>query len=269
MLVRMRGTLAQWPPIGVVREVLVRSERDDVSTHAAALAYQLFLSTLALSLVALSVYGIVARVTSVEVMEDAEEQLENLTKGGVALGVASFLGLLWTASALARRAARALGVVFRSPPERVGGRLLRAVGTTLGLVAIVGVLPVVTGFIAAVEGLGSLELPVRVLGFAATAALEFGLFLAVYVALTPSPGPWRTYLPGALVMTVAWEAFKLLGGLLVDRLIANATLLYGTIGAIVGVLVVLRLTTGLFLFGAELSAVLAERRRDQAPAADL
>jgi uncharacterized BrkB/YihY/UPF0761 family membrane protein len=68
---------------------------------------------------------------------------------------------------------------------------------------------------------------------------------------------------------VAWEAFKLLGGLLVDRLIANATLLYGTIGAVVGVLVLLRLTTGLFLFGAELSAVLAERRRDQAPAADL
>lgn len=266
MLVRMRGTLAQWPPVRLVRAVLVRSAEDDVSTHAAALAYQLFLSTLALSLVTLSVYGLVDRITSVEFVEDAEEQLENLRRGGVALGVASFLGLLWTASALARRVAIALGVVFRSPPERAAGRVLRAVGTTLGLVGIVGVLPVVTGLIARLQDVGALEVPVQVLGFAATAALEFGLFLLSYVALTPSPGPWRTYVPGALVMTLAWEVFKLLGGLVVDHLIANATLLYGTIGAVVGILVVLRLTTGLYLFGAELSAVLAERRSH--PASD-
>ncbi|HEX5949711.1 MAG TPA: YhjD/YihY/BrkB family envelope integrity protein [Actinomycetota bacterium] len=255
----MLGTLAQWPSVRLVRSVLARSAEDDVSTHAAALAYQLFLSTLALSLVALSVYGLVDRVTSVEVVEGAEEQLENLKKGGVVLGIVSFLGLLWTASALARRAATALAVVFRSPPERVTGRLLRAVGTTLGLVGIVGVLPVATGLIAGLEGAGALEIPVKVLGFAATAALEFGLFLLSYVALTPSAGSWRTHVPGALVMTLAWEVFKLLGGLLVDRLIANATLLYGTIGAVVGILVVLRLTTGLYLFGAELSAVMAER----------
>lgn len=256
----MRGTLTQWRPVRVVRSVLVRSREDDVSTHAAALAYQLFLSTLALSLVALSVYGLVARATPVNVVEGAEDQLENLTKGGVALGIVSFLGLLWTASALARRVATALAVVFRSPPERIAGRLLRAIGTTLGLAVVVGALPVVTGLIAGMEGPGALETPVRLLGFATMAALEFGLFLLSYIALTPSRRPWRTYVPGALVMTLAWELFKLLGGLLVDRLIANATLLYGTIGAVVGILIVLRLTTGLYLFGAELSAVLAEPR---------
>jgi uncharacterized BrkB/YihY/UPF0761 family membrane protein len=265
MLVPMRGTLAQWPPARVVRAVLVRSAEDDVSTHAAALAYQLFLSTLALSLVALSVYGLVARATSVDVVEDAEEQFDNLVKGGVVLGIVSFLGLLWTASALARRTARALGIVFRSPSGPAGRLLLRAVGTTLGLVIVVGALPVVTGLIAGVDAPGALEWPVRILAFAATAALEFGLFLLSYVALTPGLRSWRTYVPGALVMTAAWEGFTLLGGLVVDRLIANATLLYGTIGVVVGVLVVLRFTTGLYLFGAELSAVLAERRPHRAP----
>ncbi|HSD49586.1 MAG TPA: hypothetical protein VLE71_07130, partial [Actinomycetota bacterium] len=140
MLVRMRGTLAQWPPARVVRATLARSAADDMSTHAAALAYQLFLSTLALSLVALSVYGLVARVASVDVVRGAEEQFDNLTAGGLALGVVSFLGLLWTASALARRAGRALGIVFRSPQRRVAGELLRAIGTTLGLVVVVGAL---------------------------------------------------------------------------------------------------------------------------------
>lgn len=254
----MRGTLAQWPPVRLVRSVRLRSAEDDVSTHAAALAYQLFLSTLALSLVALSVYGLVARVTSVEVVEGAEDQLENLQEGGVVLGIVSFLGLLWTASALARRAATALGVVFRAPPERVAGRLLRAIGTTLGLVAIVGVLPAATGLITAIEGAGAAEIPFQVLGFATTAVLTFGLFLLSYVVLTPSSGPWRSHVPGALVMTLAGALFELLGGLVVARLVANATLTYGAIGAVVGTLVVLRLTTGLYLFGAELSAALTE-----------
>lgn len=256
----MRGTLAQWPPVRVVRSVLQRSVEDDVSTHAAALAYQLFLSTLALSLVALALYGLVGEVAAIEVPEDAEEQFENLKQGGIVLGIASFLGLLWTASALARRASIALGVVFRSPPQKVTRRLLRAIGTTLGLAIVVGALPVLTGIIATLEAEGVLVVPGRVIGVAATAALGFGFFLLSYVVLTPSPGSWKRHLPGTIVMTLAWVLFSLLGGLFMDYLINNATLTYGTIGAVVGTLLVLRVSSGLYLFGAELSAVLAERR---------
>ena len=257
----MRGTLAQWPPVRVVRAVLARSAEDDISTHAAALAYQLFLSTLALSLVALAVYGLLGRVTSIDVPEDAEEQFENLKQGGIVLGAASFLGLLWTASALARRASIALGVVFRSPPQKATRRLLRAIGTTLGLVVVVGALPVLTGIIATLEAEGVLVVPGRLIGVGATAALGFGFFLLSYVALTPSPGSWKRHLPGTIVMTLAWVLFSLLGGLLVDYLVHNATLTYGAIGAVVGTLLVLRISSGLYLFGAELSAVLAERER--------
>jgi uncharacterized BrkB/YihY/UPF0761 family membrane protein len=245
--------------------VLQRSVEDDVSTHAAALAYQLFLSTLALSLVALALYGLVGEVASIEVPEDAEEQFENLRQGGIVLGIASFFGLLWTASALARRASIALGAVFRSPPQKVTRRLLRAIGTTLGLVVVVGVLPVVTGLISTLEARGVLVLPGRMLGVGATAALGFGFFLLSYVTLTPSPGSWKRHLPGTILMTLAWVLFSLLGGLFVDYLVHNATLTYGTIGAVVGTLLVLRLTSGLYLFGAELSTVLAERDRASPP----
>ncbi len=41
--------------------------------------------------------------------------------------------------------------------------------------------------------------------------------------------------------------------------VSRATLLYGTIGAVVGLLLFLRLASGLFVFGAELSAVLRDR----------
>jgi uncharacterized BrkB/YihY/UPF0761 family membrane protein len=260
MLTRMRGTLAQWAPVRVVRAVLLRSTRDDISTHAAALAYQLFLSTLALSLVALSVFGLIGSRLAVDVPEGAKEQFDNLAQGGVVLGVASFLGLLWTASTLSRRARRALGVVFRTAPEDAVRGTLRALATTLGLVLIIGALPVVTGILAGLQASGLLEVPVQLLGFTATAALELGLFFLSYAALTPPGVGWRTHVPGAIVMTAAWEVFKLLGGLLLAYFVSHATLLYGTIGVVVGVLVMLRFATGLYLFGAELSAVLAEGR---------
>jgi uncharacterized BrkB/YihY/UPF0761 family membrane protein len=101
---------------------------------------------------------------------------------------------------------------------------------------------------------------VKLLGFTATAALELGLFFLSYAVLTPPGVAWRTHMPGAIVITVAWEVSQLLGGLLLTYLVHDATLLYGTIGAIVGLLVLLRIAAGLYLFGAELSAVLAERR---------
>ena len=40
----------------------------------------------------------------------------------------------------------------------------------------------------------------------------------------------------------------------------KATLLYGTIGAVVALLLLLRLASALFVYGAELSAIVAERR---------
>ena len=132
--------------------------------------------------------------------------------------------------------------------------------TTLGLIVLVGALPVVTGIVSAVRVATGLEVPFRVVGFALTAAMEFGLFLLAYAVLTPGSIGWRAHLPGALVMTAGWELFKLAGGILLASYVSRATLLYGTIGAVVGLLVFLRLASGLFVFGAELSAVLLDRR---------
>ena len=143
-----------------------------------------------------------------------------------------------------------------------------AVATTLGLVVVIGALPVLTGVITAIRVAAGLEAPFRILGLAATAALEFGLFLLAYTVLTPGRLGWRTHLPGALVMTAGWELFKLAGGLLIEYYLTRATLLYGTIGAIVALLLFLRLGSDLFLIAAELSAALSETgagRRDRTP----
>jgi membrane protein len=260
------ATLAQSRLASLVRAIRTRIRADDVSTHEAALAYQLFLSTFALSLVGLALLGLAEDVLPFELPAGTKEQFANLTDASATLGVVSFAALLWTASALSRRASRALAVIFRVGPEGGVRGGVRAVATTLGLVVLVGALPVVTGIVSAVRISSGLEVPFRVLGFAATAAMEFGLFLLAYAVLTPGPIGWRSHLPGAIVMTIGWELFKLAGGLLLAYYVSRATVLYGTIGAVVGLLLFLRLASGLFVFGAEVSAVLRERMRPQAEA---
>ncbi|HLA93994.1 MAG TPA: YhjD/YihY/BrkB family envelope integrity protein [Actinomycetota bacterium] len=257
----MRGTLAQSRLVVLARAVAERFRMDEIDTHAAALAYQLFLSTLAVSIAGLAILGLVARHSSVEVPAGAEEQWQNLIDGGVWLGLVALGGLLVTASGFGRRATRALAAVFRTGPVAGATGYARGLAVALGVIVLVGAVPIVTGILATLQAVGGLEVSGRVLGFGTTVALEFGLFLLAYVALTPGAGPpWRAYVSGAVLMTVGWELSKLAGGILLAYLIDKATLLYGTIGAIVGLLVFLRYAAWLFLVGAELSAVLAERR---------
>ena len=66
------ATLAQSRLASLVRAIRTRIRADDVSTHAAALAYQLFLSTLALSLVGLALIGLA---------QDGLAGFEPLTRG--------------------------------------------------------------------------------------------------------------------------------------------------------------------------------------------
>ena len=260
------ATLAQSRWMSLARDVHNRVRVDDLSTHAAALAYQLFLSTLALSLVALALIGLADEILPFDLPAGTQEQFANLTQASATLGIVSFLVLLWTASSLSRRASRALGVIFRAGPEGAVRTGVRAVGTTLGLIVLIGALPVVTGVLASIRVRSGLEIPFRVLGLLATVALEFGVFLLAYALLTPGRVGWRVHLPGAAAMTLGWELFKLAGGLLLASYVRNATLLYGTIGAVVGLLLFLRVASSLFVYAAELSAIVAERRAAAHPA---
>lgn len=242
------------------RQAYARYRDDGVDTHATALAYQLFLSTLALSLAGLALIGLAERILPFELPEGTEEQFQNLARSDTALGVASAVFLLWTAAALARRASRALGIVFRTGTFRALGGALRSIAVTLGLVVLIGALPVVTGIVSVLRARTGIEEPLRVLGFVAVAAVEFGLFLLSYAVLTPGKIPWRAHLPGAALMTAGWELFKLAGGVFLAAYVSRATLLYGTIGSVVALLVVLRSASWLYLVGAETSAIMRERK---------
>ena len=78
--------------------------------------------------------------------------------------------------------------------------------------------------------------------------------------MTPGDGPTlRGHVKGALLFTVGFAIARAIGETYVANVVARATALYGTIGAIFGLLAFLYATMWLFLLGAELSRFSAER----------
>src|SRR5690606_20434643 len=61
-------------------------------------------------------------------------------------------------------------------------------------------------------------------------AVNVGLFLWTFRELGRTPVGWKDLLPGALVCAVGFEILKVLGSIMVPRLVANSSALYGSVG---------------------------------------
>jgi membrane protein len=261
--------------VSPVAEVAARLRIDDLATHAGALAYGSFLAIPPLLLFASSVVGfvfawhpqaahnavndLVSLVPGLRLV--ATNQVHAALDGRMALGTVGLLGLLWAASGFASRLRHALGVIFRT--EWAGLLTGRMWGAMLGFLTAAAfvVLAVFSGIVSRLQG-QHLATLAGLLRAGAFAAGGFVLFLITYRLLTPGKGiRLRDHLPGAVAFTIAWLGLTAVGGLVFTQLTKNATVLYGTIGAIFGFLAFLYATMWSLLMGAELSAVLMSRRQ--------
>lgn len=268
--------LQRVPLVRLVRDVASRSGRENGGQMAAALTYYAFLSIFPLLLLALSVAGFalsgneVAQRRWVERLTSAipglgdliERNLRAVVEGRTAGGILAALGLLWSGMGIVGAARTSLARIWRRPmaqnPFLLRLRTLAALAA-LGLVALASVAG--TGFLAGLGGREGWGLALRVLGIAAAAAVDIGFFLLAYRLLTPGPGPtFAVLLPGAALMAVGWTGLKLASTWYVARVVARATAIYGSFAAVIGVLAILNVAAQLFVYGAVLSAVLAERR---------
>lgn len=268
--------LQRVPLVRLVRDAASRSGRENGGQVAAALTYYAFLSIFPLLLLALSVAGFalsgdeVAQRRWVERLTGAipglgdliERNLRAVVEGRTAGGILAALGLLWSGMGIVGAARTSLARIWRRPmaqnPFLLRLRTLAALAA-LGLVALASVAG--TGFLAGLGGREGWALALRVPGIAAAAAVDIGFFLLAYRLLTPGPGPtFAVLLPGAALMAVGWTGLKLAGTWYVARVVARATAIYGSFAAVIGVLAILNVAAQLFVYGAVLSAVLAERR---------
>jgi membrane protein len=262
--------------VQVAVEVHVKSLLDDVSTQAAALTYATFLSLLPLFLVGFSLAGtVIESVGQSEWFQDLVAGIPGLSEAGLDslqhqlssradIGFIGLIGALWAASVLSSRAERALATVFgvkrRSVVNRFRAMMITVV---LGAVVIGGL--VVGAVLQSFDLHGLIVIPAWFVVRFLLLVVEFGYFLLLYRLLTPSKSlRWRDHLPGAILMTLGFGVLKIIGSVLVNRTIEHWSSLYGTIGGIFGLLLIIRLAMWIFMYGAELSSVLLREQQGDA-----
>ena len=181
-----------------------------------------------------------------------------------ALGV---ITLLVTASGVFGEMQSTLNAIWKADPK--GGtvsRLLRTRAASLGLVAALGFLLLVSLVISA--GLSALSeyvnayLPFGAVNFLISFALISVLFAAIYKVLPDKDLEWRDVLVGAVVTAFLFNIGKFLIGLYIGSSAVASS--YGAAGSLIVALLWIYYSTQIFLLGAEFTKVYVPPSRQPA-----
>jgi membrane protein len=187
---------------------------------------------------------------------------------GVLASVVGAIALLITASGVFGEMQSALNMIWKAQPHGTTvSRLVRARAASLGLVAALGFLLLVSLVISAIlSWLGSYidavlpfgALILHLLNFVVSFALISVLFGAIYKVLPDAELSWRDVLIGAMVTALLFNLGKFLIGLyLAHSAVASS---YGAAGALIVVLLWIYYSAQIFLLGAEFTKIHASRR---------
>jgi len=274
-----------WHFIQFCRKLIKQIGEDDLSGHAAEMAYKFFLALFPFLIFLVSLGSFVADAANVanpaeEVISqigsnlpaDAasvfETQIAGVTESqNPGLLTVGFIGALWAASSAMGTIIKVLNRTLEVQERRsLPKKYAVTVGLTLlgGIFIMASVVVLVAGqaFGADLVERAGLE------GFAATAVLVARyvvivvlLLLALAFIFWAAPAirlPFKWITPGAVFFVVTWLPFTYLFGLYVANFGSyNAT--YGALGGIVVLLVWIYLSSFIFLISAEINAILANR----------
>lgn len=251
-----------------------------LSQQAAAIAFRVLFSLVPLAALFVSIADLVVpasrreeiidwvvdKLSGTGALEDSVRRA--LTAGGTTasvVGVIALVGLFWAASGMMASIRRAFQTIWEGSTRRsfVRGKLVDFVvvlGT--GLVVIVGfglsiaVQAVVevgndVADAAGIDDAGSV-LSATASG-AATLALTFGCFLALYRVVPPARPSWDGLWPGAAIGAIGFQAATTVYGTYLARF-GDLNVIYGSLGAVLGFLLVVWAGAIALLFGAEIAA---------------
>ena len=184
---------------------------------------------------------------------------------GTVIGV---IMLVITASGVFGEMQSALNVIWKAePPDSTISQLIRARAVSLGLVAALGFLLVVSLVVSALLSafasyidtlLPFSALVLQLLNFVISFALMSVLFAAIYKVLPDVELAWGDVLVGAVVTALLFNVGKFLIGLYLAHSAAASS--YGAAGALIVVLLWTYYSAQIFLLGAEFTKIHASRR---------
>ncbi len=278
---RWLKTLRRFPLFALLLDAFDSFNRDGMSLLAASLSYYTLLSLFPLLLlfVSLATFFISEEGALQAVLEIAdnyipglERELGEILQQVVAQrGSATIVGVLtlvWASSGVFTVLQYALDRAWRVPQARaIWLQQIYSLGviTVLGILFLVSVVTSVFSGEVTAELFGLLNLPPdagRVFGTLGGFVFAFLAFVILYKLFPHAPVSWGVALRGALFAAILWQIAKF-GYEIYLQFFAQFHLVYGSVGAIIGLLLWGYLSASIVLLGAELSATLSRGMKDE------
>jgi membrane protein len=255
--------------IGFIAAVVKKFGDDQAGQLAALIAYYAFVSIFPLLLVFVTILGFVLQghpsdqekivhgtLGQFPILSDSLK-LHALKGSGVALAI-GIVGTLLAGMGVTSAAQNAFNSIWDVPHKSRPNFLFTRL-RSLGMLAILGTLMIVSTVAAGFVGASSHGTLAVIAGVLVAFAINVALFMASFKLLTAADVSWRDLLPGVIVAAVLWQLLQHLGGYYVDHELKHTQPLYGTFAVVLGLLAWLYLGAQLVIFAAEINVVRARK----------
>lgn len=259
-------------PLAVVYKMF-----DDRAPYLAALVtYYAFVSLFPLLLLFLSITGFVLqsdpslrhKVVSAALsnLPDLGTQLEkNISgfKGSAGALIVGVLGTLYGALGATQAAQYAFNTMY-AVPRNLQPNPLKSRVRSLGLILLLGTGVLVSGAIAILLSTANdvatdLGVGLRLIGYALSLALNFGLFTAAFQLLTAEDLHPRDVMAGGATAAAAWELLQAFGARFVVHEARHGNAFYGAFGVVLATIAWLYLEALVLMISAEVNVVRSRR----------
>jgi membrane protein len=270
-------------PWKMLKETVLSFIDDEALSRGAAIAFYTVTSIAPVLLIVVAVAGLAfgrdaaQNAISTQLSGLMGQQTADVLQSAVASAASKSSGILATIIGVATLIATASGVfgemqsalnaIWKAKPQATTvSRLIQARATSLGLVAALGFLLIVSlavsagltafgNYLDSIVPIGKLILPI--LNFAVSLALLAVLFAAIYKVLPDRRLQWRDVVIGAVVTAVLFTIGKtLIGWYLGSSAVASS---YGAAGGLIVLLLWVYYSVQVFLLGAEFTKIYANR----------
>ncbi|MDH1629753.1 YihY/virulence factor BrkB family protein [Pseudomonas mosselii] len=264
-----------------LHRVLVRTVKefldDEMSTYASALAYQMLFSLFPFLLFLIALIGflhlpdffswlrlqseLVLPPQALEQVNPVIDQLQQSKGGLLSVGIVI---ALWTASAGVRLMMSAMNAAYDVPEgrpvwKRIPLSIIYTVGVAGMLLAAAALMvlgPQVMGWIASQVGLEEAVVVVwTILRWPAIIILMMVAVALIYYVMPDVKQKFRFITPGSVLAVVVWIIASL-GFAYYVKTFADYNAMYGSIGAIIVLLLYFYISAAVLLLGAEMNAVI-------------
>lgn len=275
----------------VAKDVAADAKRDRLTLISAGVAFYFLIALIPAIAALVSTYALVADPETVgediaSLLEAAPEEVRDLVveqaervvaSAGAAVGlgaVVSILVALWAASGGCQQLIEAINTAYGGGVERSfvakrGLALAVTAGALVVLAVALGALALVPAVLSGLEPPGFVHWTVQILRWPLlVAAILLALAVLYRVAPDLPAVRWRWISPGAVVAAVVWIAASIGFSVYVTNF-GSYNEVYGSLGAVIIVMMWLFLTALSIVLGAEVNAVVERHRGEPAgPDAD-